>query len=89
VDRTLEQAVLDAVVGLWPSAGGSLSSRLVYQHLREEGIDLPNGAMMAVWHSLMEQRLVNGVLISTPNSMETHGGLTVTWVSPELLDQAR
>lgn len=86
MDTNLDQIVLELVVRLWPTAEGSLSSRVVHAHLRQSGIAVPNGAMAAVWRNLMELRRVNGVLISTPGAMETHGGLTVTWVDPDLLN---
>lgn len=85
METNLEQAVLEAVVRLWPTASGSLSSRVVYQHLRERGVAIPKGAMESVWKRLLQQRQVNGVLLSIPGSVEVDGGLTVNWVDPALL----
>jgi hypothetical protein len=86
MDANLEQAVLDAVVTLWPTAGGSLASKTVYRHLCAQGVKVPDGAMVGVWMSLLKARQLNGALVSTPRASQTDGGLTITWVNPKLLE---
>jgi hypothetical protein len=85
--RELAEKVRKVICEEWKRAGGSLESAVVYQRLLEEGLEVPNYQMSAIFNAFRVGRLIT--VLHRPQREEEvrrHGDLLISGVSPDLCD---
>ena len=85
--RELAEKVRESICKQWEGAGGSLESAVVYQRLLEEGLEVPNYQMSAIFNAFRVGRLIT--VLHRPQREEEvrrHGDLLISGVSPDLCD---
>ncbi|PIO46999.1 MAG: hypothetical protein CMR00_12755 [[Chlorobium] sp. 445] len=84
----LEEVFLNVAAQLWLKSTEPIRSEVIYAHLREAGLRIPDGAMNSLYRSLMQDNIVGGTLLLNDEAQRTHGGFVITWIDPSYLPGA-
>ena len=89
LDTRLRTLVLRALIARWQAGEREIRSQDIYAQLVANGVNIPAGAMAAVFDNLRELKLSNGSLPENSAALIQHGDTCITWVHPCLLDKPR
>ena len=83
--RELAEKVREILCEEWERAGGYLESTVVYRLLLEEGLEVPNYQMSAIFNAFRVGGLITVVLRpQREEEVRKHGDLLISGVSPDL-----
>jgi hypothetical protein len=87
MDAHFQDQALDALARLWRQHrdGDVLDSRDVYDQLIADGVQIPIGALDAIFTDLQDRLLIEAVAYADPAGVRAHGARLILRVSPGLL----
>ena len=88
LDTRLRTQILRAIIVRWQTGEHEIWSQDIYAQLVATGVDVPAGAMAAVFDNLRTMKLSRGSLPENTAALILHGDTRITWVHPRLLDSA-
>lgn len=85
LDTRLRTVILRAIIARWQAGEREIMSRDLHAQLFEAGVDIPAGAMAAIFDNLRARKLIRGSLPENGKAMSIDGDTCITWVQPHLV----
>ena len=88
LDTRLRTLILRAMIARWQAGEHEIWSQDIYAQLVASGVDIPAGAMAAVFDNLRALKLSSGSWSENSAAYSLHGETRITCLHPRLLDSA-
>jgi len=87
MNTKLAKALVPALRNQWNLKGNGLDSKDVYEELIANGVDVLDWNMGEILENFKKAGIINGPGYMNSTAARQHGGMVITMVNLELLDQ--